>query len=97
MKHILLYGDSIFLSGLAAQLRARDDVILIQQAPHEGPLKLGNLDAVIVDAKVVKAFNDTHIAQMLGYLNITGLQVGLLINFAHAKVEWKRLVRERPA
>jgi len=54
-------------------------------------------DAVIVDAKVVKAFNDTHIAQMLGYLNIMGLQVGLLINFAHAKVEWKRLVRERPA
>jgi len=26
--------------------------------------------------KWVSAFNDTHIAQMLGYLNITGLEVG---------------------
>jgi GxxExxY protein len=27
---------------------------------------------VIADPKVVTAFNDTHISQMLGYLNITG-------------------------
>ena len=34
---------------------------------------------VIVDPKVATAFNDTHFAQMLGYLNITGLQVALPI------------------
>lgn len=49
--------------------------------------------AVVVDTKVVKAFTDTHIAQILGYLNITGLRVGLLLNFAFVKVEWKRIVR----
>jgi hypothetical protein len=32
-------------------------------------------DTVIVDTKVVTSFNDTHIAQMLGYLNITGLKL----------------------
>ena len=34
---------------------------------------------VIVDPKVVTAFNETHLAQMLGYLNITGLEVALLL------------------
>jgi len=47
----------------------------------------------IVDPKVVTAFNDTHIAQMLGYLNITGLEVALLLNFKEAKLGWKRVVR----
>ena len=46
---------------------------------------------VIVDAKVVDAFNDAHISQMLGYLNITGLKVGLLINFKHASIQIKRI------
>jgi GxxExxY protein len=34
---------------------------------------------IIVDPKVVSAFNETHVAQMLGYLNITGLEVALLL------------------
>jgi GxxExxY protein len=48
---------------------------------------------VIVDPKVATAFNDTHIAQMLGYLNITGLEVALLLNFKEAKLSWKRVVQ----
>ncbi len=48
-------------------------------------------ETVIVDLKVVDAFNETHIAQMLGYLNITGLEIGLLINFKHAKLQIKRV------
>src|SRR6059036_2071594 len=50
---------------------------------------------VIADPKVVSAFNDTHIAQMLGYLNITGLEVALLLNFKEATLTWKRVVRGR--
>jgi GxxExxY protein len=50
-------------------------------------------EAVIVDPKVVSAFNDTHLAQMLGYLNITDLKIALLINFKNSKLEWKRIVR----
>ena len=48
---------------------------------------------VIADPKVVSAFNDTHIAQMLGYLNITGLEVALLLNFKESTLTWKRVVR----
>ncbi|MFU8894361.1 MAG: GxxExxY protein [Luteolibacter sp.] len=49
-------------------------------------------EKVIVDLKVVEAFNDSHISQMLGYLNITNLEVGLLLNFKHAKLQIKRVV-----
>lgn len=50
---------------------------------------------VIADPKVVAVFNDTHVAQMLGYLNISGLQVALLLNFKESKLDWKRVVNER--
>jgi GxxExxY protein len=50
-------------------------------------------DLVIADAKVVTAFNDAHTAQMIGYLSITGLRLALLLNFKHALLEWKRVVR----
>ena len=54
-------------------------------------------DVVIVDPKVVACFTDTHIAQMLGYLNITGLDLALLLNFKNARLEWKRVLRPREA
>lgn len=50
-------------------------------------------ELVIVDPKVVTAFNDTHLAQMTGYLALTGLRLALLLNFKNAKLEWKRVVR----
>jgi GxxExxY protein len=46
---------------------------------------------VIADPKVVSPFNETHMAQMLGYLNITNLRLALLLNFKSAKLEWKRV------
>lgn len=48
---------------------------------------------IIVDTKVVTVFNESHVAQMIGYLAITGLDLGLLINFKNAKLEWKRVIR----
>jgi len=57
-------------------------------------------EKVIADPKVVTEFNESHIAQMVGYLNITGLEVALLLNFKEAKLRWRRVVRgedERPA
>ncbi|MCB1102799.1 MAG: GxxExxY protein [Kiritimatiellae bacterium] len=50
-------------------------------------------ERLIVDTKVVSAFNDAHLAQMIGYLAITELEVALLINFKHAKLQWKRVIR----
>jgi hypothetical protein len=33
----------------------------------------------------VTAFNESHLAQMLGFLNITKLKIALLLNFIYAK------------
>ncbi|MGC1481676.1 MAG: GxxExxY protein [Chthoniobacterales bacterium] len=48
-------------------------------------------ERLIVDAKVVSAFNESHLAQMLGYLNITGIRTALLLNFKEAKLGIKRV------
>ncbi len=48
-------------------------------------------DLVIVEPKVVTAFNENHLAQMLGYLNITGLKTALLLNFKYASLQIKRV------
>ena len=76
-----------------------------QQLKHPVHYKghfLGNLipdliagSKVIVDAKVIECFTDTHIAQIMGYLNITGLEIGLLINFKHASLQVKRVANLR--
>ena len=50
-------------------------------------------ELVIADPKVVTAFSDTHLAQMIGYLNITNLKLAILFNFKNAKLDWKRVVR----
>ncbi len=47
---------------------------------------------VVVDTKTVDSFGDDEVGQMLNYLRITGLKVGLLINFKHSKLQWKRVV-----
>ena len=47
---------------------------------------------IVVDPKVVSEFNDTHRAQMLGYLAITGFRLALLLNFKYADLRWKRVV-----
>jgi GxxExxY protein len=51
-------------------------------------------EKVIVDPKVVAAFNEAHVAQILGYLTFTGLELALLLNFKGARLEWKRVVRQ---
>jgi len=51
-------------------------------------------EAVLVELKVVKAFDDVHVAQCMNYLKATGLRVCLLINFGTPKVEVKRIVNK---
>jgi GxxExxY protein len=47
---------------------------------------------VIVDAKVIERITDLERGQMLNYLRISGLRVGLILNFKRPKLEWERLV-----
>ncbi|MEA3358949.1 MAG: GxxExxY protein [Thermodesulfobacteriota bacterium] len=50
------------------------------------------LDKIVVDTKTIDRITNTEKGQILNYLKITGLKVGLILNFKHAKLEWERLV-----
>src|SRR6478736_5134300 len=87
---------------IAIELKRRGLIVSVQRSfpVYYGGELIGNLvpdlivnDAVIVDPKVVACFTETHVAQMIGYLNITRLDLALLINFKNARLEWKRVLR----
>lgn len=50
---------------------------------------------VIIELKAVKALAPEHQAQIINYLNATGIEVGLLINFGNPKLEYKRFTRSK--
>lgn len=52
-------------------------------------------DRVLVELKAVKALTPEHQAQIINYLNATGIEVGLLINFGNSKLEFKRFTRRK--
>ncbi len=47
---------------------------------------------ILLELKSVESLGRFHKAQVLNYLNATGLELGLLINFGKERVEYKRLV-----
>ena len=48
--------------------------------------------SVVVDAKVIDRITDVERGQMLNYLRITKLRVGVILNFKNPKLEWERIV-----
>lgn len=49
-------------------------------------------DQVVMDAKVIDRITDVERGQMLNYLRITKLRVGVILNFKNPKLEWERIV-----
>ena len=47
---------------------------------------------IVVDTKVIEHIGNHEKGQILNYLKITGLKVGLVLNFKRAKLEWARFV-----
>ena len=53
-------------------------------------------EKVIIDAKTIDRITDHEMGQMLNYLRVTGLPVGLIINFKNPRLEYRRVVLKRP-
>jgi GxxExxY protein len=49
-------------------------------------------DSIVLDTKVIDRITDHERGLMLNYLRITGLHVGVIINFKHHKLKWERIV-----
>lgn len=96
--------EKLYERALTIELTNRRHIISVQRSfpvSYHGQF-IGDLipdlivdNAIIVDPKVVACFTDTHVAQMIGYLNITALDLALLINFKNARLEWKRVLRRK--
>jgi GxxExxY protein len=52
-------------------------------------------EKVVVELKTVKAIAPEHQAQIINYLNATGINVGLLINFGSPRLEYRRFTRSK--
>ncbi len=48
---------------------------------------------IIVETKIVDRITNIERAQTINYLKITGLKLGLILNFKHPSLEWERLIR----
>lgn len=82
------------LSGIPFE-RQRNFSIHYRDRPLKHTYKpdLIGFDKIIIELKAAKALNDEHRAQLLNYLKITGLQLGLLVNFgSYPRLEWERII-----
>jgi GxxExxY protein len=48
-------------------------------------------DKVIVEIKAIQVLENIHLAQVIGYLAVSGCPLGLLINFGRSSLERKRV------
>ena len=49
-------------------------------------------DKVIVDTKVIDTVSDAEVGQVMNYLRIANLELGLILNFRRPKLEYRRVV-----
>ena len=47
--------------------------------------------SVIVEIKAIKNLDSSHLAQVIGYLAVSGLSIGLLINFGERSLRYRRV------
>lgn len=52
---------------------------------------------IMFETKAVEKLTDAHIKQVLNYLAISKLELGLLVNFGSDSLEWKRIIRTQKA
>ncbi len=77
-----------YVSQRALQIHYKEHLLKKEYIPD-----LIYYDQVIVELKALDNLSGKEEAQLLNYLKVTGMKVGVLINFgSHPKLEWRRLV-----
>ena len=61
--------------------------------PHKFFADFVLFDKIILEIKAAEGgLADDQIAQTINYLKASGCKIGLLVNFGHSKLEYKRLI-----
>lgn len=92
--------EKVYENGLAHRLR-KMGLRVEQQKPLEVRDEDGTVlgeyiadlfveDCLIVELKACRALDDSHVAQLLGYLRACNIEHGLLINFGSSRLEIRK-------
>lgn len=49
-------------------------------------------EKIILEIKSVSSINDIHIAQVINYLKVSNLKLGLIVNFGEKSLEYQRVI-----
>src|SRR5689334_16486493 len=49
-------------------------------------------ERIVVEIKALRSTDNSHLAQVIGYLAVTGCPVGLLINFGARSLQYRRIL-----
>ncbi len=60
--------------------------------PHKFYADFVVFDKIILEVKGMAGIVDEHIAQTLNYLKVSGLKLGLVVNFGELSLQYKRIV-----
>lgn len=91
--------ESVYQNALAYELRKAGLRVECERSitVYYDALPVGEFEAdllvegcVIIELKAVQAFATSHEVQLVNYLTATGIEIGLLLNFGTAKLEFKR-------
>jgi GxxExxY protein len=80
------------LRGIPFKQQPRFDVIYKGVKVGDYIPDLIAFEKIVVDAKTIDRITDVERGQILNYLKITQLKVGLILNFKKPKLEWERMV-----
>jgi GxxExxY protein len=99
--------EKIYVNALAHRLRKKSRVVRRNRhllVRDEDDTIVGNYFAdlvvdglVLVEVKAVSALAPVHVAQVLNYLKVTGLPIGLLINFGASRLLVRRFLIPSPS
>ena len=94
--------ESVYQKALAHELRKAEFTVECEaklQVTYDG-LVVGDFSAdmivnhcILIEIKAVQNLIAAHEAQLVNYLTATGIEVGLLLNFGGARLEFKRKTR----
>jgi len=90
-----VYKNALFIAmrqkGLEVEVERSYEVIFRGKVIGRYNADLVVSQTVIVELKCCDSLIREHQAQLFNYLKVSGLLIGLLVNFRHRKLEWKRL------
>ncbi len=63
--------------------------------PHQFYADFVVFDSIILEVKTVSDLCDNHFEQTINYLAVSGMEVGVLVNFRKPKLQYKRVILSR--